>query len=557
MLALASAIPKVFERILDEHVRAWSDRVGCLSDLQGGFRAGRGTEDQQFILNEIIAMRAEASSPTFMAFLDIAKAYDRVWLDGLWLKLQRAGLSSQLLELVRLMFRKIVRRVLVNGQTSREFQVHSGVPQGAVLSPLLYANYIDGLHAALRQQGLGIWVYGKLVPLLMYADDLVLLAPNQEVLEKCLLAAERYASQWRFDFNHGKSKVVVVGSRQVRQTARAHVWRLSNSTLDFVESYKYLGIEFVSRRERGKWNTLIARSISKASTSQSLMYRGGGTNGVRPRTMTSLWTSQVRPVLEYGCVLWEGEISDRCEAQLEKVQNSFGRAVLGLKTMASAAGARSNLGLSSLKARRRALKAGYWNKLCLADADGLLSVVFRCRHAEVQAGGAARSCLRSFRKTLSDLDLGQYWTDCSVTDDWGTLVRMASETVYVQEQNTEIAGHTSLAVYSTLDHGSNRGLHPYLDAVGNRLGVRLMTNLRLGTLMLMQRIAAGLKWPTSAGRCLMCRSGCIEDSYHFLVSCPALQQCRQQLMLLLRTQLPQLTARGFFGCVCVVPFEWV
>jgi hypothetical protein len=116
MLALASTIPKVFERILDERIRAWSDRVGCLSDLQGGFRAGRGTEDQQFILNEIIAMRAESSSPTFMAFLDIAKAYDRVWLDGLWLKLQRAGLSSQLLELVRLMFRKIVRRVLVNGK---------------------------------------------------------------------------------------------------------------------------------------------------------------------------------------------------------------------------------------------------------------------------------------------------------------------------------------------------------------------------------------------------------------------------------------------------------
>ena len=46
MLALASTIPKVFERILDERIRAWSDRVGCLSDLQGGFRAGRGTEDQ-------------------------------------------------------------------------------------------------------------------------------------------------------------------------------------------------------------------------------------------------------------------------------------------------------------------------------------------------------------------------------------------------------------------------------------------------------------------------------------------------------------------------------
>ena len=83
---------------------------------------------------------------------------------------------------------------------------------------------------------------------------------------------------------------------------------LSNNPLDFVESYKYLGIELVSRRGRGKWNTLILRSISKASIGTSLlMYYGGGANGVRP-------------ILDYGCVLWEGEISDRCEAQLEKVR---------------------------------------------------------------------------------------------------------------------------------------------------------------------------------------------------------------------------------------------
>ena len=76
-------------------------------------------------------------------------------------------------------------------------------------------------------------------------------------------------------------------------------------------------------------------------------------------------------------------------------------------------------------------------------------------------------------------------TSIMVKAKWTIGVRLfeASETVYVQEQNAEIAGHTSLAVYSSWP----------------RLGVRLMTNLRLGTLMLMKRVAAGLKWPSAAG----------------------------------------------------------
>ncbi len=68
----------VFEKILDRRIQAWSERVGLLSDLQGGFWAGRGTVDQLSILNEITAIRRENSSATFLCFIDVSKAYDKV-----------------------------------------------------------------------------------------------------------------------------------------------------------------------------------------------------------------------------------------------------------------------------------------------------------------------------------------------------------------------------------------------------------------------------------------------------------------------------------------------
>jgi hypothetical protein len=168
MLAMMSVIAKLFETVLNTRLRKWSERVGVLSDLQGGFREGRGTLDQMFILNEIVAMRwREHRRPVFLTFIDVRKAYDRVWRPGLWYKLREAGVSSRMLNMIREMYRKVARVVWINGRKSEAFEVEAGVPQGAVLSPFLYAVYINGLHDALRAKGLGVMVYGRLVPLLL------------------------------------------------------------------------------------------------------------------------------------------------------------------------------------------------------------------------------------------------------------------------------------------------------------------------------------------------------------------------------------------------------
>jgi hypothetical protein len=120
------------------------------------------------------------------------------------------------------MYRKVVRRVLVHGELSDEFEVQAGVPQGAVLSPILYTSYIDGLHTELRQAGVGVWVFGRLVPLLMYADDICILASDAAGLEQALRIIEDYARRWRFTINHGKSNVVVFGSKKAKAEAEAH-----------------------------------------------------------------------------------------------------------------------------------------------------------------------------------------------------------------------------------------------------------------------------------------------------------------------------------------------
>ena len=93
-----STVAKTFEKILDIRLRRWSDRVGALSDLQGDFRARRCTLDQAFTLSKMSRMHKEQSITLYLGFIEVHKAYDRVWLPGLWFKLQGLGLSPKFLK---------------------------------------------------------------------------------------------------------------------------------------------------------------------------------------------------------------------------------------------------------------------------------------------------------------------------------------------------------------------------------------------------------------------------------------------------------------------------
>jgi len=545
LIALMDILPKVFEKLLDRRLREWSERVGGLSDLQGGFRGGRGTVDQILVLNEIIASRTEDSFPTYTAFIDVAKAYDTVWRPGLWAKLKAAGVDPQTLDLLSVMMRSVCRKVLLNGDCSGQFEVKLGVPQGSVLSPFLYAMYIDGLHTALREKGLGVFIAGRLVPLLLYADDIVLLAGSPEALAASLRVLEQYAAKWRFSVNHGKSNILIFATKRVKLASVNFVWMLDGKEIPRAVQYKYLGIELGGSGRAGKWNALMARMVAKSrSCLNFLVFQGGGANGVRPRTMCHQWSLLCRPLLEYGCELWQGEVSKAWETKIEGVQNRFGRAILGLKANPAAVAVRADLGLASLRTRRVQLKLGYWGKLVNADPDRLLTRVFRSRWAQVVAGRGRLSCLNSFRDCLCEVGLQPHWEACSAPPGWKDTIRDAVADLHHVEMAKAVQTTSSLRLFSSLGQVYSDGTHAHLDDRSNILGSRLLSGLRFGSLWLMKRVASTLNWPPAGGICLLCATGHLEDATHFLLSCPALATHREQFFDVLEKSL---TFAGYAG----------
>ena len=129
--------------------------------------------------------------------------------------------------------------------------------QGAIDSPTLYDVFVDELASTLIRLGFGVTLgAGEPVPLLMYADDVVLLASSPDQLQRMLDAVTVFAERWQFSYNIEKSAVVVADARadpEPRSDARSHEWLLAGKTLPVLDQYKYLGLE-VGAVGAGRWS---------------------------------------------------------------------------------------------------------------------------------------------------------------------------------------------------------------------------------------------------------------------------------------------------------------
>ena len=115
-ITLLSNVGKIFAGILERRLSRWCEQKKIFAQEQAGFRKGRTTTDQILTLAEIIRRRKNERKPTFCCFLDIKKAYDTVWRDGMWTKLTEAGVDGKMMLTIRSMYDSVKSSVVVNAR---------------------------------------------------------------------------------------------------------------------------------------------------------------------------------------------------------------------------------------------------------------------------------------------------------------------------------------------------------------------------------------------------------------------------------------------------------
>ena len=163
-----------------------------LSKCQAGFRQDHSTEDQATYVAQMIEDSFQDKHHTIAVWVDLEKAFDKVWKDGLRLKLQRSGVRGCMYKWISQFLHNRNARVQMAGSYSRKKVLSEGVPQGGVLSPTLFLIFINDILKDLPRG-----VHGA-----MYADDLILWCTEESIgtaryrLQEALNVLDNWTKQW-------------------------------------------------------------------------------------------------------------------------------------------------------------------------------------------------------------------------------------------------------------------------------------------------------------------------------------------------------------------------
>ena len=200
----------------------------------------------------------------------------------------------------------------MDGRSSGEAPVLSGVPQGTMLGPLMFLTYINDITSDLMSQ------------MKLFADDALLFRPIKsekdcKSLQKDLDTLEIWSKRWKMTFNISKCHVLRMTGKKASITQN---YKLGNDPLTTVTSHPYLGVEFDSKLS---WKDQV-QNVKAKGTKTLNMVRRNFTKGTNANIREQIYTSLVRPTLEFGSVAWDPHQANRIQ-MLESVQNKGARYV--------------------------------------------------------------------------------------------------------------------------------------------------------------------------------------------------------------------------------------
>ena len=524
-IVLASSMYKLYCGVLNVRLQKWAEENGVIADEQNGFRQKRSCIDQLSCLTNIIEGRKITKRSTFVAFVDFSKAYDRVNRSLLWKKLDRLGINGKMMNALKALYKNVKYCVRVNGRKSDWFDVECGLRQGCLVSPLLFNMYINDLVQEIKDLNVGVQIDDELLCVLLYADDLCLIAANECDMQMMLDVLSDWCDKWNMKVNSDKTKIVHFRPACILKTSTA--FSCGGASISITDRYKYLGLILTEHLDYSITAKMVAQAASRAL---GLLIAKDKCNGGMPfKCYTKLYESLVQSVIDYGAAIW-GTQEYSC---ISAVQNRACRYFMGLGKYAPNIALQGDTGWKHPYHKQWLCVIRLWCRLVNMSQSRINKRVF----AWALRLGKKNWCWRvtefcKDRHLANICNTELYLSGSSVRDKVDKALWDHCSQVWNTKLNRDSAirgqGRNKLRTYKLFKN--DICAEPYLSRVINKRERSCLAKLRCGVAPLHIETGRYIGLPVHERRCPICDSD-VESEIHFMMHCSIYVDLREQLFL--------------------------
>ena len=293
-ISLTSCLAKIMERIITSRLEAHIEGNHIIDAEQDGFRRKHSTVHAVLRLVQAIHNGFERDQYTAAIFIDLKGAYDSIWREGLVYKLNSIGIQGRMLTWINDFLNNRTARCLLDNTKGQVFKTTVGLPQGSVLSPILFNIYVIDMYKEAGRDHC------------KYADDGTDWATEktpEKAVEKACQKGKTildWCRIWRVLVSLTKTEASLF-SRNTLQTVPP--FKLGDTILTYSKIPKILGITL---DEQLTFEPHIQNVINKASRALKVIREVKGIGRVSTQKLIRLYTATVRPIMEYGASIWQG-----------------------------------------------------------------------------------------------------------------------------------------------------------------------------------------------------------------------------------------------------------